>query len=205
MTVQRAGRGKEWFDYFPVESTISKAFPTEDNDAVLLVDIGGGVGHDLKAFNARFPTLPGRLVLQDLPQVIENITDLPDTIEPLKYDMFTPQPLSNARAYYLRSVLHDWPDIHCRKALTNIASAMGSTSRLLLNECVLAETGTPLFPAQLDISMMMFGGSMERTRKQWESLLGEVGLKIVKVHTAEEASPGLESLIEVIKKDVEAE
>lgn len=144
-TVQHAGRGEEWFNFFPVESTISKDFPTDDKDAVLLVDIGGGVGHDLKAFNARFPTLRGRLVLQDLPQVIENNTDLPNAIEPLKYDMFTPQPLQNARAYYVRTVLHDLPDSYCRKALMTIASAMGAKSRLLLNECVLAETGTPLF------------------------------------------------------------
>ncbi len=200
MTVQRAGRGEDWFKFFPVESTISKNFPSDDKDAVLLVDVGGGVGHDLKAFKARFPELPGRLVLQDLPQVIENIATIPDGIEPLKHDMFTPQPIQNARAYYLRTVLHDWPDSYCRDILKNITSAMGVTSRLLLNECVLAETGNPLFPAQLDISMMMHYGSMERSRNQWESLLEGVGLEIVKVHAAREARPGSESLIEAMKK-----
>ena len=205
MTAQRAGRGEQWFDFFPVKSTIFQNFPTDDRDVILLVDIGGGVGHDLRAFKARFPKLPGRLVLQDLPHVINSITDIPDGIEPFKYDFFTPQPLQNARAYYLRSVLHDWPDFYCHKILKNIASAMGITSRLLLNECVLAETGTPLFPAQLDISMMMMHGSMERSRKQWEELLGEVGLEIVGLHTSKEARPGSESLIEAIKKDVRAE
>lgn len=200
MTVQRAGRGEDWFKFFPVESTISKNFPSDGKDAVLLVDVGGGVGHDLKAFKARFPELPGRLVLQDLPQVIENIATIPDGIEPLEHDMFTPQPIQNARAYYLRTVLHDWPDSYCRDILKNITSAMGVTSRLLLNECVLAETGNPLFPAQLDISMMMRYGSMERSRNQWESLLEGVGLEIVKVHAAREARPGSESLIEAMKK-----
>ena len=200
MTAQRAGRGEDWFNFFPVESTICKDFPTDDKDAILLVDIGGGVGHDLRAFKAKFPKLPGRLVLQDLPQVIDSITDIPDAIEPLKYDFFTPQPLQNARAYYLRTVLHDWPDSYCQKILKNIIPAMGPMSRLLLNECVLAESGTPLFPAQLDISMMIMHASMERTRKHWDKLLGEVGLEIVAVHTAEKARRGSESLIEVIKK-----
>ena len=90
MTAQRAGRGnEEWFEFFPVESVISKDFAAEDKETVLLVDIGGGIGHDLRAFKARFPTLPGRLVLQDLPRVVDSITNRPDGIELLKYDFFT--------------------------------------------------------------------------------------------------------------------
>ncbi len=204
MTAQRAGRGEEWFDFFPVESTIIQDFPANDKDAVLLVDIGGGVGQDLQAFKARHSKLPGRLILQELPQVIDSITDISEGIELVKYDFFTPQPFRNARVYYLRTVLHDWPDSHCHKILSNIASAMSAESKLLLNECVLAETGGDLFPAQLDISMMMQHGSMERTRKQWERLLEEVGLEIVRVHAPKEARPGSESLIEATKKTAKA-
>ena len=105
----------------------------------------------------------------------------------------------------MRTVLHDWPDSYCHKILTNVVSAMGAMSRLLINECVLAETGTPLFPAQLDISKMIMHASMERTRKQWEISLGASGLKVVKVHTPKEARQGSESLIEAIKKDVTVE
>ena len=200
MTVQRAGRGEEWFDFFPVESRIIQDSRPDDKDDVLLVDIGGGIGHDLLAFKARYPKLLGRLVLQELPHVIDSVTDTSESIELVKYDFFTPQPLRNARVYYLRSVLHDWPDFYCRKILNNIASAMGAASRLLLNECILAKTGTELFPAQLDISMMMHHGSMERTRKQWDELLGRVGLEIVGVYAPKDARPGSESLMEVIKK-----
>ena len=161
MVAQRAGRGEDWFQYFPVEATI-KDFPANEENLVLLVDVGGGVGHDLRAFKARFPNLPGRLVLQDLPSVIDSITDIPSGIELLGHDFFDPQPLRNAHIYYMRTVLHDWPDSYCHKILKNVVSAMGATSRLLLNECVLAETGTALFPAQLDISMMIMHSSMER-------------------------------------------
>ena len=200
MTAQRAGRGEEWFDFFPVELTIFRNLPKNNEEAVLLVDIGGGVGHDLQTFRARYPRVPGRLILQELPHVIDSITDISNGIELVKYDFFTPQPFQNARVYYMRAVLHDWPDSCCYRILNSIVSAMGAESRLLLNECVLAEVGGDLFPAQLDISMMMQHGSMERTRKQWEKLLGEVGLQVVDVHTSKGARPGSESLIEAIKK-----
>lgn len=52
--------------------------------------------------------------------------------------------------------------------------------------------------------MMIHHASMERTRKQWETLLGEVRMKTIKVHTAKEARPGSESLVEAIKNDGEA-
>ena len=47
-----------------------------DNSDVLLVDIGGGTGHDLAAFTAAKPELftplsPYRLILQDLPKTID--------------------------------------------------------------------------------------------------------------------------------------
>ena len=200
MTIQRAGRGENWFNFFPIESTICKDFPLDDKEAVLLVDIGGGRGHDLEAFRARYPKLPGRLVLEDLPQVIDSIGDLPGDIESLKCDFFAPQPIKGARAYYLHTVLHDWPDSYCVKILMNIALAMSSDSRLLINEWVFTETRTPLFAAQLDISMMIMHGSMERTRAQWQNVLKEAGLEIVDVHAPHGTASGQESLIEARKQ-----
>ena len=41
----------------------------------LLVDIGGGRGHDLEAFKHTNPNAEGKLVLQDLPPVIYDIKD----------------------------------------------------------------------------------------------------------------------------------
>jgi hypothetical protein len=38
-----------------------------------LVDIGAGRGYDLIKFRSRFPDVPGRLILQDLPTVIDEI------------------------------------------------------------------------------------------------------------------------------------
>ena len=102
--VSRAWNG-EWFDYFPVEDKFSKDQTSSAN--ALLIDIGGGHGHDLMAFKAKYPNLPGRFILQELPEVIDYIKDPAPGIEAMKYDFFMPQPVHGARAYYMRTVLHD--------------------------------------------------------------------------------------------------
>lgn len=91
MTGQRADR-KQWFDFFNVDSILLKDAST-DPEATLLVDIAGGEGHDIEAFQARFPSAPGRLVLQDLPPVIDSIQVLDAKIERQKYDFFQTQPI----------------------------------------------------------------------------------------------------------------
>lgn len=53
--------------------------------------------------------MPGRLVLQDLAHVLES-ADLPSEIDVQAHSFFDEQPIKHAKAYYLRTVLHDWPD-----------------------------------------------------------------------------------------------
>lgn len=61
----------------------------------LLVDIGGGWGHDLIAFHEKYPTrgTRGRLVLQDLPSVIKDTGAPLSGVEAMGYDFFTEQPV----------------------------------------------------------------------------------------------------------------
>ena len=89
----RQGR-PSWMDpdFYPVEEGLGKGFSTE-KDAVMLVDVGGGRGHDLEEFQRKHPHLPGRLVLQEQPVVIKDIKNLHKSIEPMEHDFFTPQPI----------------------------------------------------------------------------------------------------------------
>jgi hypothetical protein len=75
-------------DVFSVLDTNS----SQDED-VMLVDIGGGSGHDLLEFHAKHPSVKGRLILQDLPEVVESVKDMPDCMEAMAHDFFTPQPI----------------------------------------------------------------------------------------------------------------
>ena len=81
-----------WVDWFPVRENVLKGFSRADDDA-LLVDLGGGGGHDLNRFIEKYPEASGHLVLQDLPGVIAGATDLKQGIKPMGHDFFTPQPV----------------------------------------------------------------------------------------------------------------
>ncbi|KAF4450606.1 hypothetical protein F53441_6267 [Fusarium austroafricanum] len=104
MSVYRAGN-TNWWTFCPVEERLSNGFDKSFSDA-FLVYVGGGRGHDLLSFSQGIKP-PGRLVLQDLPEAIADVTEKLD-FETQSHDFFTPQPVQHARAYFIHSILHDW-------------------------------------------------------------------------------------------------
>ncbi|TVY65553.1 O-methyltransferase asqD [Lachnellula suecica] len=188
---------KSWFETFPVQEILLEGAST-DPDSVLLIDIGGGEGHDVEAFRRTFPDAPGKLVLQDLPPTIDNIKHLDPVIITQKYDFFTEQTIKGARAYYFRNIFHDWPTDRCVVMLKNVAAAMKpGYSKLLIFEWVIPAKSVPLYPALLDINMMAVLNGQERTEEQWIAMLGQAGLEVNKFWKAGEDSEGL---IEVVLK-----
>lgn len=209
---------KKWTDpdNVPVRQILGEGLK-EDEDAVLLVDIGGNVGHDLIRFKEQYSDLPGRLILQDLPSVIEAAKPkLPAGIEAMAHDMFEAQPVkgatltstrqlmsaptanltdaSGARAYYLHEVLHDWPNSACEQILKSIADGMTQGySKILLHESILPETDAFWEVTALDLLMMGLFCARERPLAMWHEILESVGLKVVNIWTYEK---GTESLIE---------
>ncbi|KAH9205008.1 S-adenosyl-L-methionine-dependent methyltransferase [Leptodontidium sp. 2 PMI_412] len=152
-----------WLDYFPVSTQVDDLSTAED--AVTLVDIGGNLGHDVKLFQERCPDIPGRVVLMDLPEVVRGNPDPLIGIEKVGYDFFTPQPV-----------------IACLKFLSNTVKAMKpGYSRLLINEQALPNVGAELHPTMLDLTMMTNFNAMERTERHWRTLLGRLGVEIVKI------------------------
>jgi hypothetical protein len=84
----------QWMDegFYPIKDRVFDGFDT-DKDAVLFVDVAGGFGHYTEQILARFPNAPGRLILQELPPVLEAIQHLHPRIERMGYDFFTEQPI----------------------------------------------------------------------------------------------------------------
>ncbi|OJZ88481.1 hypothetical protein ASPFODRAFT_44168 [Aspergillus luchuensis CBS 106.47] len=165
-----------WADWFPVQERILDGALT---DRPLLVDIGGGRGHDLAGFKDRFPSVTGKLILEDLPPVIEDIQDLSKDIRRIKHDFFTPQPIKGARAYYLKNIMHDWSDENCRRILNHITSAMEKGySKLLLEDYIVPDQNAGARETLLDMTVMVWCPGIERTRRQWTELLQSVGLVI---------------------------
>ena len=79
-------------------SQLGSGVSRDDPDAVLLVDVGGNWGHELRGFRKTHPEVPGRLILQDLPVMTEKFQGKPpEGIEVMTYDFFTPQPVQGER------------------------------------------------------------------------------------------------------------
>lgn len=85
-----SGGGAPWSDgrQFPVKE---KLHSVEDPDGVLVVDIAGSYGHDLEWFRNNNPELKGRLILQDLPYIIEKVKL--EGIEAMAHDFYEEQPI----------------------------------------------------------------------------------------------------------------
>jgi len=66
-------------------------------------------------------------------------------------------------------------------------------SRLLIDDWVLPDVGASIKAANMDVNMMLMFDAMERTRGQWERLLGSAGLEIVEIYSTPGAA---ESVIE---------
>jgi len=152
----------------------------ESEKEVAIVDVGGGKGQALESIRNAFPDLKGRLILQDLEEVIKDTigsAHLPSSIETMPSNFFKPQPVHGAKAYFLRRIMHDWGDEDCKIILRNIVPSMSVDSKILINDLVLPDTNCERRMALNDLVMMSFGG-MERTESQWTALLQEVGLVI---------------------------
>ncbi|RAL68038.1 hypothetical protein DID88_008761 [Monilinia fructigena] len=197
MMLQRMDRGEPWYEYYPVASKVRTSF---DGKAPLMVDVGGNIGINIGDFHAKFPELPGRLVLEDLPEVISSIQELDPAIERVVHSFLDPQPeiAKGAKFYFLGTVLHDWPDAECKTILKHIRNAMNKDSILLLSENAVPDTNAGLYQVKLDFVMMSLFAATDRTTKQFRALLESEGFELVKVWEPKVARPGSGFLFEAV-------
>ncbi|THC94221.1 hypothetical protein EYZ11_006320 [Aspergillus tanneri] len=202
MAARRLVHQPQWFEIYPAAEKLRSAPPEElDNaaspDVALLVDVGGGPGQEMERFRQRYPEIHGRIVLQDLPLTLNRIEKVPEGIELMEHDFFTPQPVKGARAYFFRQVIHNWSDAKSTQILSHIADAMDEYSTLLIDDYVLPDTGAELRAAEMDILMWLHTAGLERTVSQWKNLFHTAGLELVKIWNTDK---GEESVLEVRKK-----
>ena len=101
--------------------------------------------------------------------------------------------------YYLRNILHDWPDDKSELILSQIAAAMTpGYSMILVNELVMPDQGVSAIAAQLDICMMSVFAATERMDSQWAKLLDKAGLKVER--TWPDTLDSAESIMKVVLK-----
>lgn len=171
-------RSVPWFTVFPFAETAAKI----GGDGPVFVDVGGGFGHQAAGLVAAFPDLAGKVIVQDLQATIDlipHVFPLPPGVEAQGHDFLTPQPVKNAKFYYLRHIIHDWTDEDSLVILGHIKDAMGPDSQLLIDEAVLPNTGAHTHATSMDMVMLAVTGARERTSTGWEELLNKAGFKIL--------------------------
>ncbi|CAG8806549.1 27057_t:CDS:2, partial [Gigaspora margarita] len=165
----------------------------------LYQDIAGGIGGFLSQLLTRYPTMKG--VLYELPSVIEmseqswsiNHKQLLNRVQFVRGDFFI-NPPPPADVYFLRSILHNWPDEQAIKILKTVRSAISLTNdsssghematdfkpKLLLAERIISDQ-TQSSKYQMDMIMMCLCDGKVRTKSEIENLLDKSGWKFMKI------------------------
>ncbi|PWY67993.1 S-adenosyl-L-methionine-dependent methyltransferase [Aspergillus sclerotioniger CBS 115572] len=84
-----------------------------------------------------------------------------------------------ADVYVLRHVCHNWSDGHAARILGGIVPVMKRSSRILLVEVVVVEPGVvgrvqERYMRNVDVTMFQMLGTQERSREDWERVVGIV-------------------------------
>lgn len=98
MASKRPSYQQQWFEIYPAREKLQNA--RSGSGSVLMVDVGGGPGQELIGFQKANPDIPGRLILQDLRITLDRIQEIPEGIEKMEYDFFTPQPIKGKFSSY---------------------------------------------------------------------------------------------------------
>ncbi|KAI1817385.1 putative O-methyltransferase [Poronia punctata] len=147
-----------------------------------VVDVGGGSGHISIGLAKEFPSL--NFVVQDVSpiQLTHGQDNLSGRITFQQHDFFQQQPITDASAFLLRQILHNYNDEDASKILRALVPALekcGPETAVLINDVVLPEPGAisrfeEHLLRQADVSMMVVLGAKQRSRRDFAKLFHDV-------------------------------
>ena len=103
-----------------------------------------------------------------------------------------------AKIYYLRNIIHEYPNKKATVILRNLVAALAEDSVILIDDMVIPDINAHWHATQLDISFMAGLASVERTREAWYELIESAGLKINQICTY--TASLRDSIIECVKE-----
>lgn len=156
-----------------------------------VVDVGGGNGHVSVTIAEGFPKL--QFIIQDLPfnekPAADTIPgDMKDRVTFQAHNFFEAQPPDlQVKAFFLKAVLHDWPDHDCVRILSHLLPKVEQGARIFIMDRITPAPGKKpthyeSFVIFIDLEMYSQLGAKERSLEQWKSLLAKTDprLRIVK-------------------------
>ncbi|KAJ5289155.1 S-adenosyl-L-methionine-dependent methyltransferase [Penicillium angulare] len=153
-----------WVDWYPVQSRILDGSAGESSHP-LVMDIGAGSGRDMLAFSKKFPDAAGRVIIQGLPSVFDDVHyhDLGlrrlDTMSSL-----LSRSKVRARTYFLKFVLHEFSDQNCIEKKNTIPAMEKGHSKILIGKYILSDENAGLFNSMVDLILMVFAPGTLRTK-----------------------------------------
>jgi hypothetical protein len=147
----------------------------------VLADIGGGNGSLLSALLPRYPQM--KAILFDLGHVVgrakENLkaAGLAERCSFIEGSFFASIP-AGADAYLFRHIIHDWTDEQCIQILVHCRKVIPAHGKLLIADCVVPAGNAPSPSKDMDMTMLIFPGGLERTESQFRSLLKASGFEL---------------------------
>lgn len=193
MDIWSRGRPRWFFEeYYPLKGRLIEG---AEKDTPFLVDVGGGSGHDIEDLRKAFEgQLPGKLILQDRPEIVE-LAKVDSSIESMAHDFMKEQPVKGARAYYFHSIIQDWNDEVNTDILKAIVPAMKKGySKILVNDFCVPNEGAHWAQTCLDWELMASLGARHRTEEEHRKMYEEAGLKITGIYRHPQS---LDSVIEL--------
>lgn len=164
------------YPFSEIKQTLSK-----EPNAITLVDVGGGKGQYLTRIIQQNPDLPGRFIVQDLPETTDRVDKAKVPFEVMPHNFFESQPVRGAKFYHLRGIMHDWPDEACIRILKALHPAFKrGYSKLLIQTLVLTRSREMPVDLMNDLNMWTCCG-VERDEEQFKELLGEAGFRIDRI------------------------
>jgi hypothetical protein len=149
-----------------------------------LADIGGGHGILLGTILRKHRGLRG--IVFDLPNVVRGAEPqieslgLKSRCEILGGDFF--QAVPPADSYVMKSIIHDWDDVHAMTILKNCAKAMqGQSGKIILLEMLVGASNQPGLAKWIDIEMLAIAGGRERSEMEYRDLFAGAGLRLARV------------------------
>ncbi|KAK0215214.1 S-adenosyl-L-methionine-dependent methyltransferase [Armillaria nabsnona] len=212
---------KGWSDFLETSALVN-AFPWDSlHDGATVCDLGGGI--DVISMQLADAHHNLRIVLQDLPSQIEMAKNevwpkicpaavVDGRVQFKAINFFSESPVKDCDVYFLKNILHNWPDKECATILTSVGNVMSTNSHLLICDYIIQHAyrdknisesvGLKLAPEPLlpnygaggmaqynmDLDMMCMYNSQERSLDHFVQLGKEAGLQFVRVWDARETS-----------------
>ncbi|XP_071738109.1 caffeic acid 3-O-methyltransferase-like [Rutidosis leptorrhynchoides] len=149
------------------------------------VDVGGGLGANLKLIVSKYPNIKG--INFDLPHVIKDAPPIPG-VEHVGGDMFETVPKGDV--IFMKWILHDWGDNYCLKLLQNCWASLPEHGKVVVVEAIIPEPETEYScldeasKASIASDMVMMvanPGGKERSVSEYNSLAKNAGFTTMKM------------------------